>query len=86
MYTVYILKHNYTGQIYIGRTNDLKRRIKEHNSGSNISTNRKSGKWILVYAEAYRAKKDADVRELKFKQHGRSKQELLRRLNESLNI
>jgi len=86
MTIVYILKHSATDQIYIGKTNNLERRIKEHNIGFQTSTHRKSGKWILVYAEAYRAKSDADQRELRFKQHGRAKQELLKRLQASLNI
>ncbi len=29
----------------------------------------KNGKWIIVYAEAYRNKKDASIREKKLKQH-----------------
>ena len=86
MYTVYLLKHLITNQIYIGKTNNLKRRLDEHNSGGQTATKRKSGTWILVYAEAYRKKSDADNRECKLKNHGRAKQELLKRADESLKI
>ena len=56
--------------MYVGKTNDLRRRIAEHNRGKQTWTRRKSGTWILVYAEAYRDARDADLRERKLKQHG----------------
>jgi len=86
MYTVYLLKHLITNQIYIGKTNNLKRRLDKHNSGGQTATKRKSGTWILIYAEAYRKKSDADNRELRLKDHDRAKQELLKRVDESLKI
>jgi len=36
MFYVYILKSEKDGKLYIGYTNDLKRRLEEHNSGKNI--------------------------------------------------
>ena len=84
MHIVYLIKHSETKQIYIGKTNNLKRRLSEHNGHQQKATHRKNGKWILVYAEAYRNKIDADVRELRLKSHGRSKQELLKRSANSL--
>ncbi|MBI2592769.1 MAG: GIY-YIG nuclease family protein [Candidatus Colwellbacteria bacterium] len=71
-------------QIYVGKTNDLRRRLNEHNHGQQTSTKRKSGEWILVYVETYRSKRSADQRELRLKQHGRAKQELFKRLGDSL--
>ena len=85
MYIVYVLKNSETKEIYIGKTNNLKRRIDEHNKASQkSSTHRLSGLWIIVYAEAYRDKRDADERELRLKDHGRSKQEMFRRSKYSL--
>ena len=52
MWYVYILKMA-DGEYYVGSTNDLKRRIKEHETGQGIST-----KWRLpVTLEAYIAVK-----------------------------
>jgi len=84
MYSLYILRHSITKEIYIGRTNNLKRRFEEHNSGTQVSTHRKSGEWKVVYVEIYKSKSDADTRELKLKQHGSSKRELLKRIKSSI--
>ena len=84
MWFVYIIQHSITKQIYIGTTNNLKRRLKEHNNQSQYATRRKNGKWIPVYIEIYRNKTDSLKREEKLKYHGRAKQELLRRIKNSL--
>ena len=84
MYVVYVIQHSLSKDIYIGKTNDLKRRLKEHNHGEQISTRQKSGEWILVYAEAYRDKRDADDREIKLKQHGSNKRWLKNRIQHSM--
>lgn len=81
---VYLIQHNSTKEIYIGTTDNLKRRLIEHNSGGNKSTRRNSGKWIVVYTEIYRSELDAQARERRLKNHGSGKQELLKRLKNSL--
>ncbi len=83
MYSVYVIQHSVTKQMYIGKTNDLKRRIQEHNANQQTATKRKSGNWILIYAEAYRVKVDADLRETKLKQHGSNKRWLKDRIKNS---
>jgi len=84
MHVVYLIQHDKTHQIYIGRTNNLKRRLREHNSQQQTSTIRKDGQWVLIYAEAYRDKADADAREQKLKQHGTAKHKLKLRIVHSL--
>jgi len=84
MFILYILKHSETKELYIGRTNNPKRRLKEHNAGLQKSTKRSTGIWNIVYAEAYRNKKDAVQRELKLKQHGSNKRWLLDRIKYSI--
>ena len=69
---------------YTGITWNLKRRIQEHNSSGKKYTTRKNGKWILVYAEAYRSKEDAYLREKRLKSHGSGKIELFKRIKNSL--
>lgn len=69
---VYVLQSTKTQKIYIGYTENLQKRILEHNAKKNFST--KSGTpWECVYAEACINKTDAIRREdyLKTTQGGR---------------
>lgn len=84
MYYVYLLQSLINQKIYIGYTNDLKRRFKEHNNGESKST-RRYKPWKLIYYEAFSAKKDAMIRERKLKNHGKGLNELIKRLTSSLN-
>ncbi len=62
----YVLLSEKDKQFYIGFTNDLERRLKEHNQGKNISTaNRLPIQ--LIYFEGHLSKKDAMRRESYFK-------------------
>src|SRR3989344_4194581 len=83
MHAVYVLQHTVTKQIYVGKTSDLHRRGAEHNANHQKATHRKSGTWVLVYAEAYRDARDADLRERKIKQHGSNKRWLFVRIKHS---
>jgi len=59
---VHILKSTKSGDLYIGYTDDLRKRPMEHNRGLNFST--KPGiPWQLIHYEAYRNKKDAERKE-----------------------
>ena len=80
MYYVYVIC-DIKGNLYIGYTNDLKRRIKEHNNGENKST--KGRIWKLIYCEAFLSKKDAVLREKKLKQRGQAKRYLKDRIKDS---
>jgi predicted GIY-YIG superfamily endonuclease len=83
MHWMYVLQHDVTKEIYIGKTDDIKRRLAEHNRGNQTATQRKAGLWHLLYAELYRSKRDADARELKLKQHGSNKRWLMNRIKHS---
>jgi len=48
------------------------------------STRRINGKWNIAYVEIFKSKIDADNREYRLKHHGRAKQELLKRIKNSL--
>ena len=74
MYYVYLLKNKKLDTTYIGYTNDLKRRLKEHVA--------KTPK--LVYYEAFKSEKDARKRERMLKQ-GQTVRRLKERLINSLN-
>ena len=84
MWIIYLIQHTTTKEIYIGITQDLQRRMRQHNAGGKKFTTRLSGEWILIYAEAYRCKEDALERERKLKYHGSAKHELVKRLKFSL--
>jgi len=84
MFYVYLLRNDVTGEIYIGSTGDIKRRINEHNKGGKKFTTRKEGVWELIYTEIYKSSADAKLRESKLKKHGSGKHELLKRLKNSL--
>ena len=47
---------------YVGYTNDLKKRISFHNSGRGAKFTR-GRKWVLIYKEKYKSKKEAISRE-----------------------
>lgn len=68
-YYVYILR-NPKGRIYVGQTNDLKRRLFEHNDADfhgTLYTKRFTGPWVLVYSEEYKTRSEAMMREKFFK-------------------
>ena len=84
MHVVYVIQHTETKTLYVGKTSNLIRRLKEHNQNQNYSTRRKEGEWILIYAEAYRDQQDASDRETKLKERGSAKQKLRKRIKRSL--
>jgi putative endonuclease len=85
MFYVYIIRSNKDGNLYFGSTNNLKRRLKEHNNGLVFST--KSRKpFDLIYYEAYRSEKDARKRESNLKLRSRAFSQLKKRINGSLSL
>jgi len=78
-----MLKSEKDGSLYIGYTNDLKRRLVEHNDKQNVSTRNKAP-FQLVYYEAYKAKADARHREDMLKHFAGSMTHLRKRARESL--
>ncbi len=64
-YFVYILQ-NPEGKLYIGQTNNLERRIEEHNNPNytkSYYTKRIKGPWKLIYKEEYNTRSEAMLRE-----------------------
>jgi putative endonuclease len=66
MYYTYVLSSKKDSNFYIGFTNDLKKRFKEHNRGSVKSTKARCP-FKLVYYESCLSNKDAIKREKYFK-------------------
>lgn len=83
MYYVYILKSLKDEKLYIGSTNDLKRRLSEHNSGLNRSTKARRP-FEIRYYEACSNEYDARKREYALKKDGKALGQLKKRISESL--
>ena len=84
MFYVYVLKSLKNGDIYIGSTDDLRKRLKYHNGGLARAT-KPNRPWMLIYYEAYQDKRDATRREKQLKNH-RAKLDLRSQLKYSLNL
>ena len=63
MFYVYMLQSKSNKPVtYVGYTNNLQKRIKQHNSGKGAKFTR-GRKWVLIYKEKYKSKKEAISRE-----------------------
>ncbi len=82
MYYVYVIQ-NEAKKFYLGYTENLEKRLTDHNEGGTEST--KNHKWELVYYEAYSNKRYAYEREQTLKKNRRMKTLLLKRIKESLS-
>lgn len=80
---VYVLKSSIDSELYVGSTNDLKRRMGEHNKGKSFSTSWR-GPFELVYYEAYKSLEDARDREHALKFRGNSRKHLINRMSRSM--
>ena len=79
MYYVYVLQSAKDGTTYIGSTEDLRARIKEHNAGKTKSLKHKIPVKLIFY-EAYLTKTLARKREIELKTNSSKKEELFRRI------
>ena len=70
MFFTYILQSEVSGRYYIGSTDDLCRRLKQHNDPGykhSKTTKRFRGPWKVVYCEEYPTRSEAMVRERQLK-------------------
>lgn len=70
-------------KLYIGSTNDLRRRIIEHNKGK-VESTRTKRPYKLVYYEAYGVESDARRREKMLKLRGQARHQFKLRLKDTL--
>jgi len=83
MFYVYVLKSVKDGNSYIGSTENLKRRVAEHQTGIAPSTKPRRP-FELLYYEAYKIEKDARLREASLKLKSRAYAQLRKRLKDPL--
>ena len=79
MYYVYFLKSGANGDMYVGYSEDLKKRIETHNKGL-VKGSQYGVPWRLVYFEAYSEETIARKRELEIKQNHAAKTMIMRRI------
>jgi len=68
MYIIYVLKSKLTNHYYIGQTNNITKRLKEHNAGL-VASSKRYKPWMLHYSEVAPTKIEALCREKYLKSH-----------------
>lgn len=84
MYYVYILRSQKNGRLYTGSTNNLERRIFEHNSGKSQYTSL-TRPFILLHFEMFSTNLEARKRE-KYLKTGKGRKEIEQLLYTSLEM
>lgn len=84
MFYVYLLKSQKDNKLYIGSTNNLKRRFEEHNKGFVQSTKSRLP-LDLIYFEAYKSESEARKREQNLKLRSNAYKQLKLRIKDSFN-
>ena len=69
MFYIYILRSQQTQRYYVGSTEDVDKRLDQHNSGKSIST-RAGVPWEIIHTERFETRSDAVLRERKIKARG----------------
>ena len=82
MYYVYILRSLKDNKYYTGYTNNLERRLQDHNRGKSESV-RHGGPFELIHSEEYTTKIEAIQREIQIKKYkgGQALKRLLTKTN-----
>ena len=84
MFYTYVLQSKLNGRWYTGSTNDLRKRLKQHNDGKSNFT-KKYKPYEIIYYEACVNEQDARSRELYLKS-GMGKRYLKNRLGRFLSL
>ncbi|MCR4276828.1 MAG: GIY-YIG nuclease family protein [Candidatus Roizmanbacteria bacterium] len=66
MFFIYIIESTLSGKYYIGCTDNINRRLIDHNKGLSKYT-RNKGPWVLKYSEEYGNLSEARKREKQIK-------------------
>lgn len=80
----YVLISEIDQSLYIGYTDNLNRRLNEHNSGRSFTTKKKMP-WAIIYYESCLSKEDAIARE-KYLKSGMGRRYLKNRLKHQLDF
>ena len=81
-FSVYVIKSTRTGKLYTGQTQQLEKRLLQHNDGSSPYTKNR-GPWVLIYEESFATRAEAMARE-KFLKTGKGHEFLKTKIGHSL--
>ncbi len=76
MYFVYMVKNDF-GKLYVGITENLRKRLYYHNTKQGAQFTQGKAKFILVFHERYNSLVEARKREIQIKKWRRDKKEAL---------
>ncbi len=79
---MYVIRSEATGKLYVGQTNDLAGRLRQHNdpdSPRGLYTRRNRGPWSLAHSEEFPTRREAMARE-RFLKTGQGREWLRRKL------
>ncbi len=85
MFYTYVLYSIKSKRLYIGFTEDLKQRIKDHNNGKGGYYSKRNYPFKLIFYEAFSAKEDAQKQE-KFYKTGYGREVLKEKINNSIIV
>jgi len=85
MHFVYVLKSGKSKTLYIGCTDNIDKRVQEHNKGLSQAT-KPYIPWQIVYYEAYLSQKEAYHREHNLKLRSNAWNQLKRRIGGSIEM
>jgi putative endonuclease len=63
----YIIYSNKVGKKYIGHTENIERRLKEHNEGTLGKFTKNKGPWKLVHSDEFKTRSEAMAKEKFYK-------------------
>ena len=69
MFYIYIIHSQSLRRFYVGSTQDVEKRLQEHNAGKSKST-RAGTPWKLIHTESFTTRSDAVQHERKIKARG----------------
>ena len=77
MYFVYLLKSLKDNKYYIGQTDDVEKRVKQHNSGL-VKSTKSRRPFVLVGVQAYKSRNEARWLEYNLKNHSDKKKKFIK--------
>ena len=66
MFLTYVLESELFSKTYVGHTDDLNRRLKEHNNGKGLYS-RRYKPWVIIYKESFNSLEESVKKEKYFK-------------------
>jgi putative endonuclease len=69
LFRIYVLRSLQSKRYYVGSSEDVEKRLQEHNAGKSKST-RVGAPWELIHTESFKTRSEAVLRERQIKARG----------------